>query len=221
MTPDSPQQIELIYAIVNCGTASRLIKFAKQHGISGATVFMGTGTVHRGVMGFLGLCDIRKEIILMVAEKTAAYHAIDSISSEFEFYKPNHGIAFTVSVCGVSGSSSMSCDKNLLKGDAGGTMYNIITAIVEKGKAEDVINAATDAGSKGGTIINARGSGIHETSKLFSMEIEPEKEIVLILSENELTESIVSSISDRLKMDKPGNGIVYVQTANKTYGLYK
>lgn len=221
MTPDSPQQIELIYAIVNCETASRLIKYAKQHGINGATVFMGTGTVHRGVMSFLGLSDVRKEIVLMVAEKNAAYQAVEAISREFEFNKPNHGIAFTMSVCGLSGSSSMSCDINLTRGDDGNTMYNIITAIVEKGKAEDVIDAATEAGSKGGTIINARGSGIHETSKLFSMEIEPEKEIVLILSEAELTETIVSSINGRLKMDEPGNGIIYVQTANKTYGLYK
>ena len=100
-------------------------------------------------------------------------------------------------------------------------MYHAITTIVEKGKAEEVIEAATKAGSKGGTIINGRGSGIHETSKLFSMDIEPEKEIVLILSEAEMTQAIVSSIGERLKINEPGNGIIYVQDVNKTYGLYK
>jgi nitrogen regulatory protein PII len=100
-------------------------------------------------------------------------------------------------------------------------MYHLITTIVDKGKAEDVINAATKAGSKGGTIINARGSGIHETSKLFSMDIEPEKEIVIILSEVDKTEEIVSSIRTNLKIDEPGNGIIYIQDVNKTYGIYK
>ncbi len=34
-------------------------------------------------------------------------------------------------------------------------MHCAITVVVDKGKAEDVIDAATAAGSKGGTVINA------------------------------------------------------------------
>jgi nitrogen regulatory protein PII/ribosomal protein S18 acetylase RimI-like enzyme len=96
-------------------------------------------------------------------------------------------------------------------------MYNAIFVIVDKGNAETVIDTAVKAGSMGGTIINARGSGIHETSKLFSMEIEPEKEMVLILSENQLTEQITSSMKEQLQIDKPGNSIIFVQDLNKTY----
>ncbi len=100
-------------------------------------------------------------------------------------------------------------------------MVHAITVIVDKGNAENVIDAAVRAGSTGGTIMNARGSGIHETSKVFSMDIEPEKEIVLILSEKESTEAIVSSIRKELKLDEPGNGILYIQDVRKAYGLYK
>lgn len=71
-----------------------------------------------------------------------------------------------------------------------------------------------------GTIINARGSGIHETSKLFSMEIVPVKEVVLIISEKHLTDKLASSISTDLKMSEPGNGIIFIQDVCKTYGLY-
>ena len=100
-------------------------------------------------------------------------------------------------------------------------MYQSITVIVEKGKAEDVIDAAVKVGAKGGTIMNGRGSGIHETTKLFSIEIEPEKEIVMIISEVEKTDEIVNSIREELKVDEPGNGIIYIQNVNKTYGIYK
>lgn len=97
--------------------------------------------------------------------------------------------------------------------------YHIITVIVDRGRAEEVILAADKAGSKGGTIINARGSGINETSKLFSMEIEPEKEIVIILSEDYMTAGIVSAIREGLRMDESGGGAMYVQDANATYGI--
>ena len=100
-------------------------------------------------------------------------------------------------------------------------MYQSITVIVDKGKGEEVIDAATKAGSKGGTIINGRGSGIHETSKLFAMEIEPEKEIVIILSKIEDVDNIISSIKDEMKIDEPGKGVIYTQDIKKAYGLYE
>lgn len=99
-------------------------------------------------------------------------------------------------------------------------MYNAIFVVVDRGKAEAVIDAATKAGSRGATIINARGSGIHETSTLFSMAIEPEKEIVMILAQVSLTESIVSIIHERLHIDEPGQGILFTLDVNKAYGLY-
>ena len=37
------------------------------------------------------------------------------------------------------------------------------------------------AGAQGGTIMRGRGTGIHETAKIFGIPIEPEKEIVLTL----------------------------------------
>ena len=99
-------------------------------------------------------------------------------------------------------------------------MYNLICIIVERGFAEDVIDAAKAAGSRGGTVIHGRGSGIHETSKLFAMEIEPEKEIVIIVSEKTVTDGIVASIRDKMKIDEPGKGVIFVQNVTATYGLY-
>ncbi len=212
---------ELIVAIVNFGAGSRLTKAAKRYGIRGATVTLGKGTAGSQLMDFFGLSDIRKEIVFMVAERDTALQALEALGREFEFHKPNHGIAFTTHLCGVVGTKSISCESLFGEREDEQSMYHIITAIVEKGRAEDVIEAAAKAGSKGGTIINARGSGIHETSKLFSMEIEPEKEIVLILSEAEATEAIVASIRGALRLDEAGNGIVFVQSAGKTYGIYK
>ena len=92
--------------------------------------------------------------------------------------------------------------------------------IVDKGRAEDVIDAACRR-FKGRTIINARGAGVHETSKVFAMEIEPEKEIVMILSEQETVEAIVNSIREKLNIDAPGKGIISIQPVTRTYGLYK
>jgi nitrogen regulatory protein PII len=213
--------IELICVIVNFGMGSKIIKSAKHHGVSGGTITLGRGTVNSRILDFIGLSDIRKEVVYLAAEQETAYQALEEMNTEFEFHKPNHGIAFTTSICGFVGTHKFGYQIKTEERGAENIMYHIITVIVDKGKAEEVITAATQAGSKGGTIINARGSGIHETSKLFNMEIEPEKEMVLIVSESDMTEAIVAGVRESLKIDDPGNGIIFVQNANKTYGIRK
>lgn len=221
MPSNNEMDLELVCVIVNAGLGSKILQAAKKQGISGGTVLVGEGTINSRILDMMGLSNVKKEIILMGADRATASVALEKIDAKFKFTKPNRGIAFTTSINQIIGARSFKSDRMKKCRGEEVKMYHAITVIVEKGNAEDVIDAATEAGSKGGTIINARGSGVHETSKVFSMEIEPEKEIVLILSEEESTDAIVSSIGKKLKIDEPGNGIIFIQDINETYGLYK
>lgn len=214
-------ELELICVIVNFNLGSKVLKHAKQNGITGGTIFLGKGTIKNPILEFLELAESRKEIILMASEKNTASHALEQLNKKFCFQKQNHGIAFSTSLTDIIDAHYSNSYKKTEESRGGeNPMYNLIYTVVDRGKGEFVVKAANKAGSRGATIINGRGSGIHETSKVFAMEIEPEKEIVLIISPSNLTESIVSSIRDELKIDEPGNGIIFVQDVNKAYGLY-
>lgn len=214
-------EMELICVIVNSGMGSKVLKTFKKHGICGGTIVLGRGTAHNRIWDYLGLSDIGKEIIYMIADKETAYRVLDIVSHEYKLDKPNHGIAYTTAICATLGTHKYKCDNVKIERGEDNIMYQVITVIIDKGKAEDVVEAAISAGSTGGTIVNGRGSGIHETSKLFAMDVEPEKEIVTILSETSMTEAIIAVIRERLRIDEPGNGIIYVQHVNKTYGIFK
>jgi len=212
------KEFESICYVVNFGTGSKVIKLAKQNGIPGGTIFLGRGTVNNPILKLLDLADVRKEIVVMIAEKNTAERAIAVINEKLALHKPNHGIAYTSSVRGFVGRQMVFRSEQ----DRGGVdipMYHAIYTIVDRGKADEVMEAATRAGARGGTIINARGSSIHETHTLFSMAIEPEKEIVLILAESASTEAIVTTIRNELHIDEPGNGIIFVLDVTQTYGL--
>ncbi len=209
----------LITVIVNTGGGSKVLNVAKRFGITGGTLYLGRGTVKNRLLEFFEINDVHKEIVVMVSESCLAHRVISDLNDEFHFDKKNHGIAYVMPIARVHGISRFQCGINTEKG-VEEIMYQAIYAIVEKGKAEEVIEAAVKAGSRGGTIINARGSGVHETSKLFAMDIEPQKEIVLIISKADSTEKIVQSIRDELHIDEPGKGIVYVQDVTHAYGLY-
>lgn len=210
----------LLCIIVNDGAAEKVMKVAKKNGITGATILLGKGTIKNKILEFLELTDIRKEVILIGAEEKVIQHVAEIISNEFEFHKPRHGIAFIIPIASILGVRGCTYQKDIESEGENRLMYNSIITIVERGKAEEVIEAAQKAGSKGGTIINARGSGIHETQKLFNMDIEPEKEIVLILSEVSVTDAIVASIGETMHIEEPGKGILFVLDVAKTFGLY-
>lgn len=215
------KNFEALYVIVDCGLGGKIIKTAKQNGVLGATVFLEKGTIENRLLDILGLCTVKKEMVLMVTEQAIAYDALEILRGKYHLDKPGRGIAFCIPIANVFGARCY--EGNLEENEKGRgmeeTMYRAIFTIVDRGRAEYVMEAATQAGAKGGTIINARGSGIHETNKLFSMEIEPEKEMVMVLSEKGSVDSIVSSIRQKLDIDEPGKGIIFVQDVSKAYGL--
>lgn len=217
---DSIPSFELMYVIVNYGSGSRVLHKAKEYGIYKGTVVLARGTVYNSLLNFFSLYDEKKEIVLMATDKHIAENALVGLNKDFKFEKPNHGIVFTTSICEIVGSKCCICKQKEERG-VNEPMYQLIITIVNRGKAEEVIEASKVAGAKGGTIINTRGSNVHETSKLFNMEIEPEKEVVMILTKENITKAVVSSIRESLDIDKPGNGIIFIQNVNKTYGIYE
>lgn len=215
-------ELELMYIIVNYGLGSKIIKYAKKFGVTGSTICLGKGTIKNSFLEFLAINESRKEIVLIAGERSIIYSVMEELNKKFSFDKPNKGVALTVSIkeaIGARGLKEINYNPEESRG-AEKSMYNLIVVIVEKGNGEHVVEAANKAGSRGATIINGRGSGIHETSKLFAMDIEPEKEIVMIISQGSLTEKIVSSIRKDIKIDEPGKGVIFVQEVNKACGLY-
>lgn len=212
------KRYELICVIVNFGLGSKTLSVARKNGVSGGTIMLGRGTVENRWLRLLELTDIRKEIVLMVSEESITHVALAAIDHKLNFSKPNHGIAFTMPLAAVIGMAGEESTVNVQDGGMF-SMYRAIFVVVDKGKAENVMDIAREAGARGGTIINARGSGIHETATFLNMEIEPEKEIVLMLTLTSMTDDIVAAIRDNLRIDEPGQGILFVQEVSETYGL--
>lgn len=216
---NNDRELDMLAVIVAQDKGSKVLALAREVGVAGGTILHGIGTASITIFDYLGLNDKKKAIIKIVGGRDLIIKAAEHISDKMEFHKPNHGIAYIENVLSIYGSH-FSNGEGEERGE-GEIMYNAIYTIVERGVASDVIEAAEKAGSKGGTVINARGAGTHETQKVFNMVIEPEKEIVLIISEADKTGAIVDAIREKVKIEEPGNGILYVTDVRETYGMAK
>ena len=210
----------LLTVIVNRGRAGRVVHIARDNGVPGATISLGWGTVRNRFFDFLGVASEDKDIVYMVSDPDTIERALLALDQELQLEKPNHGIAYVMELAETSGvhrlTKTIYCEE---EGDE--TMKHLITVIVERGQAEDVMAAAKEAGARGGTIVNARGSGVHETTKIFNMEVVPEKEIVLILTSCDKSEAIMTAIEQELQIHEPGHGIMYLQPIIKSVGAIK
>ena len=103
----------------------------------------------------------------------------------------------------------MKCERDL----------SLIVTIVSRGWGDTVLCASREAGAEGGSIMIGRGCGIHDKKSILGIMIEPEKELVIILTPEDTMQDIVQSIREKLDLDRPGNGIMFTQNIESAYGI--
>ncbi|MDD7339365.1 MAG: P-II family nitrogen regulator [Eubacteriales bacterium] len=213
------RHLEMLVVIVEHNKASKVLHLADEKGITASVAMLGRGTASRTIFDYLGLNDKKKAVLMLFGKTEEIMDLADYLVEKLEMDKPNHGIAYIESAFNVFGTEdNANGSENIKRGE---NMYNAIYTIVEKGNADDVIEAAQKAGSRGGTVMHARGSGSEEARKVFNMLIEPEKEIVLIISEEAKTKDIVESIRKETQIEEEGKGIIFITRVEQTYGLVK
>jgi len=97
--------------------------------------------------------------------------------------------------------------------------HDLIITIVRRGWSERVISASKQAGAEGGTIIFGRGTGIREQKMLLGIPIEPEKEIVLTVVPETITNTVLDAIIAAVDLQKPGHGICFVMELKRVEGI--
>jgi nitrogen regulatory protein PII len=97
---------------------------------------------------------------------------------------------------------------------------NLITCIVQRGKAENVIDAALMAGAPGATYYYGRGTGVRQKLGILSKLIVPEKEVILIVTKGgDQTEKVFEAIIKAGKLDKKGQGFAYIHKIDRAIGF--
>ena len=95
-----------------------------------------------------------------------------------------------------------------------------IIAVVERGRADKVVEAAKKAGAAGATIFYGRGTGESEVKKFLNIHVEASKEIIILLTEIEKYKSIMKAMVEAGELKKPGTGIIFTVGVENLVGLH-
>ena len=97
--------------------------------------------------------------------------------------------------------------------------YEMILCIINSGFSETVMEAAKEAGARGGTVFRGRGTANKEAEALFGITIQPDKEIVMIVVPAGMKDAVLNAVYRSSGMGTAGHGIAFSLPVNRTVGL--
>jgi nitrogen regulatory protein PII len=218
---------KLIVTIVKKGKAKQVMKAAKDAGSEGGTILIGSGRGIHEKKSFFGIDALyEKELILNLVPEDILPSVLETIIEKAKLNTEGKGIGFIIDIKKTIGIAHMDYEEEEkeeveeMTDDVKHKGFDLIITIVNKGDAGKVIDASNRGGAEGGTVINGRGSGIHEKAKLLSIAIEPEKDIVLTLIKKAFTREVLKAIEEDVKINEPGKGISFVLPVEQTVGIH-
>lgn len=88
-------------------------------------------------------------------------------------------------------------------------MTHLLVIICNNGSADEVMNEARASGARGGTILHARGSADKDTVQFMGITIQPEKEMILIITKEEEKNIIMKNVNAKLGVGTQAHAVCF------------
>lgn len=97
--------------------------------------------------------------------------------------------------------------------------FEVIFCIINAGFSDTVMDAARKEGASGGTVLKGRGLAGRDAQQAFKINIQPEKEVVIILVPIEIKDRVLRSINTFTGLGTEGQGIAFSMPVERAIGL--
>lgn len=95
----------------------------------------------------------------------------------------------------------------------------LIVVIVNSGFAETVMDTARAKGVRGGTITHCRGTTNEALAKKYGVYVTPDKEMIWIVTEKSISDSVLSAIHEQISDKNPGQCFAFTLPVENTVGF--
>ena len=217
------------FLIINVphGKSEKLTRAAIECGSKGGTILSARALSKTNFGAILGIGESLRDLIFIIVEEEIKDSVQQGIIQSTSKEKTNFGELFSLDVdwilkSGILNNSSGETQNILEEKNMNESQKKqMITVIVNKGFADDVMFAARKAGASGGTVLNARGTAKETDEKFFGVHIIPEKEMLIIVVDGDKKEKVLNSIKELEFLKQPGMGIAYSTQIEDFYTLGK
>lgn len=97
--------------------------------------------------------------------------------------------------------------------------HELIICIVNTGFTDVVMDAAKEAGARGGTVIHGRGTANKEAEEFFGISVQPDKETVMILVTSNIRDAVLHAVYNAAGLKTAGQGIAFALPVTNVVGI--
>ena len=219
------KDLYLLITIVQRSDAAEYEEFFRSHSVGVTYSIPCNGTAHARTLSLLGLEKTEKTMLFSAVSAKTLAKLKRSLTVDMKIDLPNRGVAMAVPLSGIGGMRTL---EYFMAGQETETEeteekkmqseHELIVAIYEKGYTDLVMDAAREAGARGGTTIRAKGTGAG-AEKFFGISLAEEKEIVFIVSNGEKKKEIMKAIMQKAGVDTKAHALVFSLPVSETAGF--
>lgn len=203
--------MNFVISIINPGMAPRMNAIAGALELPLSIELIGRGTATKSMLDLLGLSAREYHIIMTIADRDRTARLIDEARRNLYIDAPGQGIIVATPIKSVGGGKTLA---NLNGGrpteGAPEINYNyeIVLAIANEGYTDAVMEAAREAGARGGTVLHGKGTGSKDAAKFFGVSIASEKEVIMIVAKSSEKAAIMKAIIDKAGTQTDAGAVV-------------
>ena len=203
--------MNFVISIVNPNMLPRMNGIMQTLELPLSIELIGRGTARKDVLDLLGLSTHEYHIFMTIADRERTQKLIDEARRNLYIDAPGQGIIVATPIKSVGGGKTLA---NLNGGrPAEGAPeinfnYEIVLAIANEGHTDTVMEAAREAGARGGTVLHGKGTGSTDAAKFFGVSIASEKEVIMIVAKSSEKAAIMKSIIDKAGTQTEAGAVV-------------
>lgn len=221
-------EYKFLAAIVDFSLREKLVHVMGKYSAMPKAATHGHGFADSDILEMLGFSENRKAVALMTVDADLVGSIYQALNDELKISKEGMGIAFTVPISSASGFCGKLMQFTAIKTKQKGEVlmpttfeytHEMIIAIVTKGNAAKVKEAAKRSGARGGTTVHGLGLGGEEAARFLGISIQEEKDVVMIVVDKEHREDVMRSIVAECGIEKEARGICFSLPVDSAMGL--
>ncbi len=219
--------LDLLTLIVRRDAENDYERFLRSRGIQTIVSFPCLGTASQSVLSALGLENAEKTLLLTFLDRHTAKTVMQESIRQMGLEIAGNGIAFLVPMESIGGKRTMNAllegmqtDMNEVKQmDRTAYPYSLLVAITAGGSTDVVMDAAREAGARGGTAIHAKGTIGSMVRQFLGVTIAEEKEIILILTNQKERPKLMEAIMEKAGISSPAHTVLFSLPVDSVAGL--
>ena len=221
----------LLFTIIKRSDIKEYHAFFEKNSVSVIYDTLGNGTANEKTLAILGIEKNEKAVLVSLITYPTLKKILKGLTYEMKIDLPDRGIAIAVPLSSMGGSKALeyfSAGQEIDESEDGAgapsreekmqATQELIVAIYEKGYTDMVMDAAREAGARGGTTIRAKGTsaGAH---KFFGLSLADEKEMLFIVSQSEQKKEIMKAIMQHAGMESKAHALVFALPVTESAGF--